>query len=293
MFRHNFIPSIMPLATALALSGCATQAASQQLTEARVAYQNALTGPAATEVPAKVHEAKVALERAERAHEREAQSRAEQDLAYIAQRKALLAQQEAERRMALRKVETAEQQKAEVLRQQRDSARHDLQTAESSLHALDSELDEARDARTQAEREARDALDSLQRIAAVQAEQDRMVITLSGSVLFETDKAVLLPIARNRLDTVAEALKAQGDDKRIQILGYTDARGSEAYNEKLSRERAEAVREYLTTQGIGADRIEAVGRGEADPIASNDSPEGRANNRRVEIVIENPKTAAR
>lgn len=97
--------STLSLAFAVVSSGCATQSASQQLAAARVAYQNASSGPAGTEVPNKVHEAKVALARAERAHERDARSDEEKDLAYIAERKSLLAQQEAEKRIAVREIE--------------------------------------------------------------------------------------------------------------------------------------------------------------------------------------------
>lgn len=280
------ILSPLPFALALALSGCATQSASQQLAAARVAYQNASSGPAGTEVPSKVHEAKVALAQAERAHERDARSDEEKDLAYIAERKSLLAQQEAEKRIALRKIEGAEGQKSAVLRDQRDNARQEANTLSSELGSTSDALEQERTARAKAEKEAEAALQSLNKIASIQSENNRTVITLSGSVLFETNRATLLPIAENRLMSVAQALQAQGEDKSIQVLGYTDSSGSDSHNQQLSLERAQAVARYLGNNGVSSDRMTAVGKGEQNPIATNASAEGRANNRRVEIVIE-------
>lgn len=280
--------------SSIALGACATQSASQQLTAARTAYQTASTGPAATEVPNKLHDAKVALDLAERAHEKDARSDNEENLAYIAERKAILAQVAAAERIAVRKVENSEGQKSEVLRNQRDNARDEVDELSSSLGESNQDLNDERQARIKAEEEAQAALESLKKIASIQSDNNRTVITLSGSVLFETNRAALLPIARNRLDTVAQALNAQGDGKRIQVLGYTDSQGSDSHNMKLSQDRAEAVTTYLSTQGLSSSRMEAIGKGESNPISSNQSSEGRANNRRVEIIIENAneRTAA-
>ena len=113
------------------------------------------------------------------------------------------------------------------------------------------------------------------------------MITLSGEVLFKTKEATLLPIAQTQLDKVAEALKSQGEDKTIVVEGHTDSQGKDSYNQDLSRRRAEAVRSYLVSRGIPDDMITAVGKGELEPIADNKTAEGRANNRRVEIEIDN------
>jgi outer membrane protein OmpA-like peptidoglycan-associated protein len=83
---------------------------------------------------------------------------------------------------------------------------------------------------------------------------------------------------------VAKALNDQGF-KRIVVEGHTDSRGSDSANEKLSLKRAESVRTHLVSKGVPSDKIVATGLGESRPIASNDSPEGRANNRRVELVV--------
>ncbi len=119
-------------------------------------------------------------------------------------------------------------------------------------------------------------------------EQRGTVITLSGSVLFATNQSTLLPIARQNLVSVANALKMTPEDRNIVVEGHTDSRGTDEHNMRLSHERASAVREFLVSQGVEPTRIQAVGRGESVPIADNSSPEGRANNRRVEIVIQPP-----
>jgi outer membrane protein OmpA-like peptidoglycan-associated protein len=133
---------------------------------------------------------------------------------------------------------------------------------------------------------------SLSKIAQVKEEQRGVVITLDGQVLFVTGKAELLPIARDRLNEVAKSLKELDDDKLVSIEGFTDSRGADDMNQKLSQDRANAVRDYLASQGVKAEKLRAIGRGEANPVASNDTPEGRANNRRVEIVIQSSAQAA-
>ena len=109
------------------------------------------------------------------------------------------------------------------------------------------------------------------------------VIVLRG-VHFEFDRARLTPDAQQVLDTVAEAL-ARHPDIRVELAGHTDARGGAAYNDRLSEERANAVRQYLIDAGIAADRMTTKGYGETRPVASNDTDEGRQRNRRTELLI--------
>jgi outer membrane protein OmpA-like peptidoglycan-associated protein len=111
------------------------------------------------------------------------------------------------------------------------------------------------------------------------------VLTLSGSVLFATGKSTLLPTSKGRLNDVARALKE--DPRSITIVGHTDSQGADEMNMKLSQARAESVRTYLTSQGVPADRVRAEGLGETQPVVDNGTAEGRANNRRVEIILEN------
>jgi OOP family OmpA-OmpF porin len=108
-----------------------------------------------------------------------------------------------------------------------------------------------------------------------------ITIILEG-VNFATNSDQLTPEAKTALDLVAGSLVARSD-VRIEIAGYTDNQGSRAYNLRLSQKRAESVRNYLISKGVPAENIEAKSYGPDQPIASNDTPEGRARNRRVEM----------
>ena len=100
---------------------------------------------------------------------------------------------------------------------------------------------------------------------------------------------MLRPDGRQRLDEVVARIRAINLDVVIAV-GHTDSMGSEAHNQRLSLRRAEAVKAYLVNQGVPVDRIRTEGRGEAQPVASNDTAQGRAQNRRVEItVVEQPR----
>jgi OOP family OmpA-OmpF porin len=107
------------------------------------------------------------------------------------------------------------------------------------------------------------------------------VAVLTG-VNFETDSAKLTAGSAVVLDAVVSALR-QRQNAKAQIHGYTDDRGQDAYNQKLSERRAAAVVEYLTRQGVSADSLGSQGHGETQPIASNSTAEGRAQNRRVTV----------
>lgn len=106
-------------------------------------------------------------------------------------------------------------------------------------------------------------------------------IVLRG-VNFDFDKSDIRPDAVPILDQAAATLKEYGDVS-VSVNGYTDAIGTDAYNERLSLRRAEAVRAYLERHGVAASRLTVKGFGESNPVASNDTPEGRAQNRRVEL----------
>jgi len=118
------------------------------------------------------------------------------------------------------------------------------------------------------------------------------VITLSGSVLFASAKYELLGSAQEALTHVADALSKSDPDSKLVVQGYTDSQGSESYNMTLSKNRAESVRSFLTAHGISPDRITAEGFGPASPVADNGTAEGRANNRRVEIIVQPPSRTA-
>lgn len=101
-------------------------------------------------------------------------------------------------------------------------------------------------------------------------------------VNFEFDSATLTMGAERILDDVADKLRAN-QNVRVRIEGHTDSMGSEAYNQDLSQARADAVADYLMRQGVDAERMRTIGYGESQPVASNDTDAGRAENRRVEL----------
>jgi OOP family OmpA-OmpF porin len=102
-------------------------------------------------------------------------------------------------------------------------------------------------------------------------------------VQFATGKAIITPDSFPRLDAMVEYMTHK-KTARIEISGHTDDAGKKAVNKKLSQQRADAVRDYLVSKGIGADRIKAVGYGDEKPIAPNDTSEGRRRNRRIEAI---------
>src|SRR6218665_306228 len=158
------------------------------------------------------------------------------------------------------------------------------------------QLEKERQARIQAEQRATEAqaearaqaqvANELRNIRQVQVKEESrgLVLTLSGSVLFRSGSSDLLAAAKRRLNDVAEALNKTQNP--LLIEGHTDSQGSTELNEELSYLRAEAVRDYLVDRGVDSERTRIDGRGKDQPIASNTTAEGRANNRRVEIVIE-------
>ncbi|MFA5180008.1 MAG: OmpA family protein [Syntrophales bacterium] len=283
-------------------AGCAT-VAPNELVNARSAYQQASQGPAQQLVPAELHKAREALNQAELSFQDDPDSQKTKDLAYVAQRKS-----EQAGALGAMAADKASKDKANVDFQKKQTeivkqGKQDLSDSERQAADIRAELDkqaavkEVKDNANaeMAEHAKQDLRDSEQRtadaraelaaIAAVKEDERGLIVTLSGSVLFRSAEANLLSSAQVKLDQVANALLAV-PARNLIVEGYTDSQGSQSYNQNLSQRRAEAVRDYLVQKGYPADRIQARGKGENSPIADNASAEGRANNRRVEIVIE-------
>jgi outer membrane protein OmpA-like peptidoglycan-associated protein len=111
-----------------------------------------------------------------------------------------------------------------------------------------------------------------------------LVVTFDSGLLFDFDSSVLRAESKRNLDNLAANLSSFGDSKLL-LVGHTDSQGADDYNLDLSRRRATAVASYLEAQGVSAARVETTGRGESEPIASNDDDAGRQQNRRVEIAV--------
>ena len=226
-------------------------------------------------------EKRAAEERAARSREEaEAQTRARAEAdAARAQAEAAKAEAQQAAEEAARQRAEAEKAKAEALVQQQ---------------ALAVEADKARKAaaesdqlRQQAEKEKQEMRARLlQQLNSVLATRDtaRGLIANMSDVLFKSGSFELLPGARERLAKVSGIVLAyQG--LHLAVEGHTDSIGTDEYNRRLSEQRAQAVSDYLVAQGISSDAITASGFGKSEPVASNDTPEGRQQNRRVELVV--------
>jgi OmpA-OmpF porin, OOP family len=109
-------------------------------------------------------------------------------------------------------------------------------------------------------------------------------VVVSGGILFETDSAKLAPSAADLVRRISEVMK-KNPDLKISVVGHTDGTGDYNYNVQLSERRAKAFADALIKDGVAANRLTAVGVGPQSPVATNDTPEGRAQNRRVELVV--------
>lgn len=134
------------------------------------------------------------------------------------------------------------------------------------------------------DRQAAELREGLGNAATVTNTGDRLIVSMSQDILFATDSSALAPSIRDELRTVAVSLNKY-PESTVQVLGHTDNTGEASYNFDLSQRRAAAVSSELIASGVSSGRIQTIGRGEDQPVASNLTPEGRAQNRRVEIVI--------
>jgi outer membrane protein OmpA-like peptidoglycan-associated protein len=271
----------------VAATGCAS-VAPPELVAARSAYNDAAHGAAGRLDPADLHTAKETLEAAEQSFARDGDSQDTKDIAYTAERRAEVATARADALGSIhqRDAVVAQMNANEASQVQLTSAA--LGRANQQLATQKQELAANEQRTSDAERQAAQATADLMRIASVRRDARGMVITLSGSVLFASGKADVLPAARTKLQDVANALMKQSAGGKIVVQGYTDSRGSDSLNQALSQRRAETVRASLVSHGVPSDRVSAEGEGAANPVADNASPEGRADNRRVEIVVQPP-----
>ena len=193
---------------------------------------------------------------------------------------------------------------------ERDKAAAELEKTRADLEASRQAAEEARKAaqaeRQKLEEERKAAADHAAEIARLQAEQTKtqeelrktlsqlasvreeargLIVTLPGNIYLDVNKSVVKPAMRARLTEIARAL-ATVPNQRVLVEGHTDSDGSNEYNLQLSRLRAQSVRSALVEGGVSPDRIEAQGYGETRPVAPNGTAAGKAQNRRVELVLE-------
>jgi len=264
--------TVLLAAFAVALGGCAsTPETIGELETARGVVAQVEASPRAGVAAASVSEARKSLDRATEAAERGQVGDAKYHAnvaathAQIANEKILTAQAQetlqssaTERERVLAEARTRE---ANLAQDAAEAAKQRAASAEQQAQALEAQLEDLQTRRT----------------------ERGLVLTL-GDVLFDTGKSRLKPGAYATIDRVANALK-EVPSRSVVIEGHTDSMGSDDYNQQLSQERALAVQSALMQRGVNGSRITATGKGEALPVASNDSSGGRQQNRRVEVIF--------
>jgi outer membrane protein OmpA-like peptidoglycan-associated protein len=295
--RTVVVSSVLAALTA-GLAGCGGEVpAPKALVDARAEYAKAKGGVTLQLDPTDVHEADLALQKAEGAWNSSHDPSDEHaiDLAIIAQRKAQIAIAEAAAQKAQQEAQQAKsdlaatvQAQLQATRGQLDKTQQNLQQTQTQLQQTAAQAAEQQKKLADLEAKLKDARDTIAKIAAVKDDDRGMVITLQGEVLFNTGKWDLKAGAMAKLDQIADALR--GKEQPMVVYGFTDNVGAVDMNMTLSQKRAQSVRDYLVSKGIPSDLITAEGKGPAAPIAENTSVEGRAQNRRVEIVVQPKKS---
>lgn len=238
------------------------QAASEELSNARKSLEEADIALKKGKREDVLHYSYLASQQAQTGEERVNEARAKQEVA----------KGEADRNRVLLEARTHEAEAATA------SAQQQAQIAQAQAREAQAQAKDAEAARQEAEVAQR-------QLAELQAKKtDRGMVLTLGDVLFDTGAATLKPGATSMIERIAAFLK-DNDGTKVIVEGHTDSRGSEDYNQQLSERRAQAVADALAFRGIDRSRVEAVGRGKALPVASNDTAAGQQQNRRVELIF--------
>lgn len=251
----------------LLLAGCATTPPeNSRIATLQQEIDNLDSGPDGKQyAPIAVREAQESLNKLKDMAEDGGSDEKYQHQLYLTERQIEIARANVSQKQAEETVSTAELRRKDIM--------------------LQAERQEATKARNLAATMAGRAQELEQQVSDLQTEEtERGLVLTLGSVLFETNKATLQTGAQRTVQKVAEFLN-QYPQRKILIEGFTDDRGSDDYNQKLSEQRAQAVQELLVSNGVTSQRIDVHGYGEEYPVASNDNSAGRQQNRRVEIVI--------
>jgi len=218
----------------------------------------------ASRAPVAIKEAEAAVEAAERIPQDKSLAN---HLVWVADHKIDIAAAQAQTRLL-------EDERKDLI-EAREKARLDSRTLEADI------------ARSEADAARRQAEELQRQIAELNAKTtERGLVVTLGDVLFETARSELKESAIINLSKLS-AFLTQYPERTVTIEGHTDSVGSDDYNLGLSQRRANSVQQFLVSQGIAANRLTAIGKGENFPVASNDSSSGRQMNRRVEVIISN------
>jgi outer membrane protein OmpA-like peptidoglycan-associated protein len=261
-------------AVAAALAACASAPQrSEQVEQARAEIQTLTQEPLAQQAAGKdLEAARKSLQDAEMSLQQKQPPAVVDHYAYLAKRHAEAGEARVSEARSRQEVASAQGDRDKILM---DSRSREAMNAHAQADAAKNQT-----AATQAQ-----LANAQQQLADLQAKQtDRGVVVTLGDVLFDTGQATLKPGADLAVNRLATFLSSNPQTK-VLIEGHTDSRGSEDYNIGLSERRARAVSTALESRGISDAQIQTLGRGKAYPVASNETPEGRQQNRRVEIVF--------
>ncbi|GAB6083261.1 OmpA family protein [Desulfuromonas carbonis] len=297
-------------------SGCSPAVGDNALLEqARSAYVEAQSDPAVQKnAPLELQKAKLDLDQADQSLKAGAPAPEVEHYAYLARQRTAIAREVSNVKLAEQAVEAASEERNTVLlqartreadqavrlaeeqtrkatvageqahaaREQADAARLQADASRLQAEALTTDAETAKAATLAAEAQTRKLEAEIAELQAIPSERG-LVITL-GDVLFDTNKSQLRPGAQYTIDKVA-AFLTEYPTRNVLIEGFTDSTGGVAYNQRLSEQRAEAVRNLLGASGIDSRRLQTRGYGVEFPVAGNETAEGRQRNRRVEVVI--------
>jgi len=254
-------------AVTVALAACATPPQrSEQVEQARAEIQTLSQDPLAQQAAGPdLEAARKQLQEAELALQQKQPPAVVDHHAYLAKRHAEAGEARASEAHARQEVARGEEDRSKILMEARN---RDAQGAQAAAAAARAQLASAQ-----------------QQLAELQAKQtDRGVVVTLGDVLFDTGQATLKPGAMQALNRLSTFL-SQNANTKVLIEGHTDSVGSDDYNIGLSERRARTVATELESRGVPQSQIQTAGRGKAYPVASNGTPEGRQQNRRVEVVF--------
>jgi outer membrane protein OmpA-like peptidoglycan-associated protein len=298
MIRHQEKAMRLVLVSGVAaavLAACVTAPPrSDQLDQARAETATLGQEPLAQQAAAAdLEAARNSIQRAEAAQRKGDSPEVVDHYAYLAVRHAQAGEARVNEAVARQEVARAQTERERILLEARTRDANNAQAqaldAQAQAHSAQAQ---AQNAQAQAELAKDQTLqaqqqlaDSQRQLADLQAKKtDRGMVVTLGDVLFDTGQATL-KLGSDRVLGRLATFMASNPQTRILIEGHTDSRGSEDYNAGLSERRAQAVSEVLMGKGVPEASVRTVGRGKAYPVATNDTPEGRQQNRRVEIVF--------
>jgi outer membrane protein OmpA-like peptidoglycan-associated protein len=260
------------------LAACAsTPKTTPQLETARAVVPQVESSPRAGVAASQIAEARKSLDAANRMASNGGKIEDIEFQAGVAAKNAQIANEKILTAQAKEEIEKGTAQRQAVLLEARDREnQHRMQQAQMSAE--------------EAEMAKQKAAGLEKELADLKGKQtDRGLVITLGDVLFDTGKSTLAPGAYSTIDKLASALK-DAPDRKVVIEGHTDSVGSDEYNQELSQRRAQAVQSALLERGVNSNQVTAYGKGETFPVASNDNPAGRQQNRRVELVFTNDKS---